>query len=68
MAATLLPEDWASTTIQLQPDLQTEAQTQPEAQTEGLTDTPTPKTTSNHTGESVCQSQLTPNNVSKSFV
>ncbi|KAM4569299.1 uncharacterized protein PAE49_008831 isoform 1-T2 [Odontesthes bonariensis] len=38
IAATSLPEDWLSTTVQLQPDLETEAQTLTEAPTEGQAD------------------------------
>ncbi|XP_026183054.1 sushi domain-containing protein 3 [Mastacembelus armatus] len=53
-AATPLPENWTSTTTQLQPDLQTEAQTsteaQTEAQTETQTETQTQLITSNYTG------------------
>lgn len=69
-AATTLPEDWVSTTVQLQPDLETEAQTQTKASTEGPTDAPTAAPTesqtemqtqiitSNYTGWSVHQSSL----------
>lgn len=53
-AATSLQEDWASTTVMLQPDLQTEAQTQ----TEAVTDTPTQRTTGNYTGEQSARSVL----------
>ncbi|XP_076010422.1 uncharacterized protein LOC143003549 [Genypterus blacodes] len=44
MSNTTSPEDWTSTTIQLQPDLQTEAQTAKAAQTES------PNPTRNYTG------------------
>jgi len=38
IAATSLPENWLSTTVQLQPDLETEAQTLTEAPTEAQAD------------------------------
>lgn len=72
-AATPLREDWASTTVVLQPDLQTEAQTQTEgqtdAQTEPVTDTPTQRTTGNYTGEQSAEPVLTVDagNVQKVF-
>lgn len=53
VATTSLAEDWAGTTGQLQPDLQTEAQTQAKVQREDATDTPTMITTSNYTGQSL---------------
>lgn len=50
-------EDRTGTTVQLQPDLQTEVQTQTAPQTENLTEPPTPRTTSNYTGQSSCGSR-----------
>ncbi|XP_022604998.1 sushi domain-containing protein 3-like [Seriola dumerili] len=62
-ATTSLPEDWTSTTVQLQPDLQTETGTVTEAQTEATTGAPTEtqtqSITTNYTGVS-CVSVLPP--------
>lgn len=77
-AATSLQEDWASTTVMLQPDLQTEAQTQTEVQTdapteavtEAVTDTPTKRTTGNYTGEQLAKQpvlRVNAGNVQKVF-
>lgn len=55
-SATVTPvlEEWTSTLIQLQPDLQTETQTPTDAQTE----TQTVPATRNYTGQSFCDSHI----------